>query len=435
MATPPIHTHNSHALTRTQVYSTTGVEKLFVQFGEWKISREHILRAIPDEPQGQRQAQSQVMQRPSVQSEMTRSFPGFFKGKKRLLPRGHMPAKDELMFMQAGLGKRTVPLSSDITHVELSSLLQTTFPKMVHLQDRWLLFKAAGGNGRRRLIVIAMEAEGYTGSILRSASGGGKIMLYIVPLQDELELTPLSANAPEFALMPKASCKHCGTEMPLQMLALHIANCVECSAETEDEDLVFIKDITSIPSTSENCCPQQEEDIQCPICANVFPVSEIEAHASCCGQRPCDESEVIGLMEENDGMDKREMSRKQTNQETKSIADVIETLTKRVDETAIFSICVTRDHILERGLKQWQRQKKSSPQNPLRVSFIGEAGIDNGALRKEFLTEMMAGIEKRFFEGGDNGKAPKYSMTDMDQHNFKTVGEIFAVSITQGGPP
>ncbi|KAL0993734.1 hypothetical protein UPYG_G00112860 [Umbra pygmaea] len=180
-----------------------------------------ISRAIPDEPQGQRQAQSQVMQRPSVQSEMTRSFPGFFKGKKRLLPRGHMPAKDE--------------------------------------------------------------------------------------------------------------------------------------------DLVFIKDITSIPSTSENCCPQQEEDIQCPICANVFPVSEIEAHASCCGQRPCDESE--------------------------------------------------------------------------RVSFIGEAGIDNGALRKEFLTEMMAGIEKRFFEGGDNGKAPKYSMTDMDQHNFKTVGEIFAVSITQGGPP
>lgn len=32
---------------------------------------------------------------------------------------------------------------------------------------------------------------------------------------------------------------------------------------------------------------------------------------------------------------------------------------------------------------------------------------------------MMAGIEKRFFEGGDNGKNPKYSMTDMDKHNFK----------------
>ncbi|XP_058640457.1 G2/M phase-specific E3 ubiquitin-protein ligase-like [Onychostoma macrolepis] len=106
-----------------------------------------------------------------------------------------------------------------------------------------------------------------------------------------------------------------------------------------------------------------------------------------------------------------------------------------MDETSIFSICITRDQMLERGLKQWQRQKKSSPKNPLRVSFNGEAGIDNGALRKEFLTEMMTGIEKRFFEGGENGKTPKYSMTDMDKHNFKTIGEIFSVSITQGGPP
>ena len=44
--------------------------------------------------------------------------------------------------------------------------------------------------------------------------------------------------------------------------------------------------------------------------------------------------------------------------------------------------------MLDRGMKQWQRQKKSSPKNPLRVSFIGEAGIDSGALRKEFLTGM-----------------------------------------------
>ncbi len=44
--------------------------------------------------------------------------------------------------------------------------------------------------------------------------------------------------------------------------------------------------------------------------------------------------------------------------------------------------------MLEMGLKQWQRQKKSSPKNPLRVTFIGEAGTDNDTLRKEFLTGM-----------------------------------------------
>ncbi|XP_072558768.1 G2/M phase-specific E3 ubiquitin-protein ligase-like isoform X2 [Paramormyrops kingsleyae] len=150
--------------------------------------------------------------------------------------------------------------------------------------------------------------------------------------------------------------------------------------------------------------------------------------------RTFDEMEVIDLDKKTDGTEICP-KRFKGHEETKSVADVVKSLTERVDENGIFSICVTRDQMLERGIKQWQRQKKSSPKHPLRVSFIGEAGIDNGALRKEFLTEMMAGIEKRFFDGGDNGKNPKYSMTDLDKHNFKTVGEIFAVSIAQGGPP
>lgn len=62
------------------------------------------------------------------------------------------------------------------------------------------------------------------------------------------------------------------------------------------------------------------------------------------------------------------------------------TLNQRVDTSTTFSICVTREDIVERGLKQWQRQKRSFPKNPLRVTFIGEQGIDNGALRIEFLT-------------------------------------------------
>lgn len=72
---------------------------------------------------------------------------------------------------------------------------------------------------------IPLEAEGYTGAMLQNVSGGGKSILYIVPLQDELDLSPLPPNAPEFALMPKASCKHCFAEISLQMLALHDRKC------------------------------------------------------------------------------------------------------------------------------------------------------------------------------------------------------------------
>jgi len=43
-------------------------------------------------------------------------------------------------------------------------------------------------------------------------------------------------------------------------------------------------------------------------------------------------------------------------------------------------------NLVERALLLWRRQKISSPVNTLKITFLGEAGVDTGALRKEFLT-------------------------------------------------
>lgn len=77
-----------------------------------------------------------------------------------------------------------------------------------------------------------------------------------------------------------------------------------------------------------------------------------------------------------------------------SLEGLLELLASRVNAENHFHICVLRDNLLERGLKQWQRQKKGNPVNQLKVTFIGEAGIDSGALRKEFLTGKLLGIIK-----------------------------------------
>lgn len=69
-----------------------------------------------------------------------------------------------------------------------------------------------------------------------------------------------------------------------------------------------------------------------------------------------------------------------------SLEDLLKLLASQVNSENQFHICVSRDNLLERGLKQWQRQKKGNPVNQLKVTFIGEAGVDSGALRKEFLT-------------------------------------------------
>ncbi|XP_067220741.1 uncharacterized protein [Chanodichthys erythropterus] len=360
-------------------------------------------------------------------------------------------ASDELTLLQAGMGRRTITVKDDSDHSWLSRKLEETYPKMTDLNGAWMLYKAVGGSGQRKLCIVPPEAEGYTGAYLSSVARG-KSALYIVPVQGTLDMSPLPYSSKEFEKMPKTTCRNCYENMPVQFLAAHVASCKTVTLSDEETTSTFSTDDspamditmqnspdntssieTSVTDTNNlnlTSCAKGSETTACPICEQLYPSDTVEFHASYCGERVFDETEAFDT-------DRTEIcpKRLRTQQEIKSIADVIKSLTERVDESSTFSICVTREQMVERGIKQWQRQKKSSPKNALRVTFIGEAGIDNGALKTEFLTEMMSGIEKRFFEGGDGGKNPKYSITDLDKHNFKVIGEIFAVSIAQGGPP
>lgn len=83
----------------------------------------------------------------------------------------------------------------------------------------------SGGGGQRKLSLIPMDTEGYNGQQLRSASNNGKIVLFLVPLQEDMDIDPLPFDAAEFSKMPQVPCVICQTTMPLQMLALHAGNC------------------------------------------------------------------------------------------------------------------------------------------------------------------------------------------------------------------
>uniref|UniRef100_A0A8C7YSL8 HECT domain-containing protein n=1 Tax=Oryzias sinensis TaxID=183150 RepID=A0A8C7YSL8_9TELE len=250
----------------------------------------------------------------------------------------------ELMLLQAGLGKRTINIPEDAGHK------QNLF-RMGELEGAWMLYKAMGGLRQRKLILVPPDDEGYSGT---SITKTGKSWLYIMPIQQTLDTTPLPMSAPEFQAMPKARCLSCQSYVPLQLLGLHVK---ECSIN----------------------------EVACPLCCQPFTKEEICAHASVCGE---------------------------------SASDILVTLEKRVDVSMTFNISVTREDLFQRGMKQWIRQKKNE-----------------GAPRKEFLTEMVRGIETQYFEGdGEKGKIPKYSILDYQDQNFKTCGEILATSLAQGGP-
>ncbi|RXN35765.1 G2 M phase-specific E3 ubiquitin- ligase-like isoform X2 [Labeo rohita] len=250
---------------------------------------------------------------------------------------------------------------------------------MSELEGAWMLHKAMGGSGQRKLNLLTPEEEGYTGASLVK-SWGGKGCLYIMPIQNTLDISPLPFTALEFQAMPKARCVSCQEYVPLQLLGLHVKTCIQSKVKVEthcDNDIINLDgDIINLDDevASGDVQPSHlESKVACPLCSQLFTKDDICVHASVCGESNTNEGD----------------------------ADISED---------------TDEHF---G----------------RVSFIGENGIDQGALCKEFLTEMVCGIEARFFEGdGERGKNPKYSICDYQDNSFKTCGEIFATSLVQGGP-
>lgn len=114
-------------------------------------------------------------------------------------------------------------------------------------------------------------------------------------------------------------------------------------------------------------------------------------------------------------------------------AGVLNALEEKVirDKKSLFLV-VRRGTPLERVLNLWHRETlKISPDHELRIKFLGEDGIDSGALSKEFLTKTVVDIAQKFFPNG----SPVHSTNEVQNGNFRACGEIVATSLAQGGPP
>ncbi|XP_048022561.1 uncharacterized protein LOC125252930 isoform X1 [Megalobrama amblycephala] len=338
---------------------------------------------------------------------------------------------------------------------ELCKLFEAEFPKLRSLAGGWLLYKAPGGSGRRRLIVVPPDSEGYTGNLIKMATTTGRTALYMVPLQDELCLDPLPFSAEEFAKMPKVECRTCKTTMPLPVLYLHVQSCggtqsaddeiADAEDDDDEEELKIVSVTASTVSTAtptsspapisplRPCSPtpttSYEDEGQCPICLEIFTHRQLPIHASICGDSAL---QTFGANSPTSATPEHYNQ----SSDLQCPDDILRLLASRVDASKDFNICVSRTDFFQRAMVQWQRQKKGTPGNTLRVTFLGEAGVDSGAIRKEFLTNLIGEIEKRLFEhrGHQSGKSPIYSLSDLEKGFFRTAGEVFSVSLAQGGP-
>eukprot|EP00794_Sanderia_malayensis_P012930 gene12930-14262_t len=117
---------------------------------------------------------------------------------------------------------------------------------------------------------------------------------------------------------------------------------------------------------------------------------------------------------------------------TNTLEEVIKGFENEVkSNSGHFFLVIRRSSPLSRVLSMWKREAaKVSPAKLLRVKFLGENGIDTGALSKEFLATTISQIGSKMFPNG----APIDSMSNVANGLFQACGEIVAVSLAQGGP-
>ena len=111
---------------------------------------------------------------------------------------------------------------------------------------------------------------------------------------------------------------------------------------------------------------------------------------------------------------------------------VVQALEQHVTITEQFFLVVRRGVPFQRLISLWQRESnRTSPENRVRVKYLGEHGIDSGALAREFFSDTISQIGTTLFPGG----APVDSTLYVRNGTFSTAGEIVATSLAQNGPP
>ena len=113
-----------------------------------------------------------------------------------------------------------------------------------------------------------------------------------------------------------------------------------------------------------------------------------------------------------------------------SLPKLVKQIKKQVDKTGQFFVVVQQGAAFQRSLSLWQQAcKATSPQKLLHLKYMGESGIDTGAMAKKFLSNVVQ-MGSAMFPNG----ASVDSTYDIQNGNLRSCSKIAATSIVQGGP-
>lgn len=97
-------------------------------------------------------------------------------------------------------------------------------------------------------------------------------------------------------------------------------------------------------------------------------------------------------------------------------------------------LTIRRKFILEDSLHRLRNGANLS--NPLKIVFVGEAGVDDGGPLREFLYGVITAVfrSEKYFCGPDLNRVPRHNVVELSKNSFYFIGALVALSLINGGP-
>lgn len=361
------------------------------------------------------------------------------------------PSQESLLSLkESGLGRKRVVFPNKNGNFEhLKNVLETEYEKLKCQDGAFELMRAESGGTSRPLKLLLMPSDGYTIPYIRDLVGSSTL-LYIRPMKCCLSLD--KPPQPVTTHSPLTKCPKCSLSIPIMQLRKHCFVCSKIDIDSDSGDeKEFERSVFDKDQPIDGEAEQQNKDEIEPSASKTAVYSGIEepgcSKASAFTHFPSDSEkiEIESIQIKSDEQFawslQEELNRETSGDESNhanysTINDevgVLNALEEKVikDKGSLFLV-IRRGAPLERVLHLWRREtRKISPDHEVRIKFVGEDGIDSGALSKEFFTITVEAIAQKFFPNG----SPIHSTNDFQNGNFRACGEIVATSLAQGGPP
>ncbi|XP_065906067.1 G2/M phase-specific E3 ubiquitin-protein ligase-like [Dysidea avara] len=270
-------------------------------------------------------------------------------------------------------------------------------------------------------------------------------------MQVSLDLTPAQEIVDQVASV-KEECLNCGEKIVISQLREHLQVCGSRFAESSDEDdhdltctTMFVDtelEMTHSANITDRDSNSEEEDSvvlpPCNVLTRQLQQSEPTVPSIDLTHEDVPSAADIGDETSINGAEPTLLASSLIapptagdETSTNSTEAIVNTLLGELNDE--FTINVRRSNLLQDALKE-ARKKKFDVNKRMKVTFVGESGVDLGGPKREFFRLFIKELSQSGFMLGGKNKFFSSNVQAIQKKDFMRIGWYAGISVVQGGP-